>query len=386
MKYVKKIAAQFMIDATITDVSSYGSGNVNDTYLVSAESSVTNGRNFHKEAVDVEQDADRVTQRFILQRINQQVFQQPKLISLNLRYLCNHAKQRLAQESMNGLRAWCFPEIIPALDGNDYIIDSEGEFWRCQSFVEEAVTYPKILNELHAKEAGYALGRFHQIVSDLNPDQLYDTLEGFHITPRYLEVYDAVLQQTVRDLSKPDVKYGIDFIAARRASAMVLEDAAARGELLERAIHGDPKVDNILINTKTGKAVSIIDLDTVKPGLVQYDIGDCLRSCCNLLGEETTRFDEIYFDVDLCRTILAGYLPTIRGFFNEPDYAYLYDSVRLIAFELGLRFFTDYLNKNVYFKVEDDEHNLRRALVQFRLTESIEVQESQIRSIINELR
>ncbi|RPI33795.1 MAG: aminoglycoside phosphotransferase, partial [Nitrospiraceae bacterium] len=150
--------------------------------------------------------------------------------------------------------------------------------------------------------------------------------------------------------------------------------------------HGDPKVNNILMDNATGQAVSIVDLDTVKPGLVHYDIGDCLRSGCNPLGEETEEWEAVQFNPDLCRSILQGYIPMAREFLTENDFAYLFDAIRLIAFELGLRFFTDYLEGDVYFKVNRPDHNLARALVQFRLAESIESQEAAVRSIIREIR
>jgi hypothetical protein len=141
-----------------------------------------------------------------------------------------------------------------------------------------------------------------------------------------------------------------------------------------------------MIDIATGQAVSIVDLDTVQPGLVHYDIGDCLRSGCNLMGEETEQWERVHFDPDLCKAILQGYLSMAREFLTENDFAYIYDSIRLIAFELGLRFFTDYLEGNVYFKVRHPEHNLARALVQFKLAESIELQETVIRNIIRESR
>jgi hypothetical protein len=141
-----------------------------------------------------------------------------------------------------------------------------------------------------------------------------------------------------------------------------------------------------MIDTTTGQAVSIVDLDTVKPGLVHYDIGDCLRSCCNLMGEETGQWERVHFDPDLCKAILQNYLSMARKFLTENDFDFIYDSIRLIAFELGLRFFADYLEGNIYFKVRRPEHNLARALVQFKLTESIESQETVIRNIILESR
>jgi Ser/Thr protein kinase RdoA (MazF antagonist) len=152
-----------------------------------------------------------------------------------------------------------------------------------------------------------------------------------------------------------------------------------------RPIHGDPKVNNVMVDTATGCAVSLIDLDTVKPGLVHYDIGDCLRSGANLLGEETEQWDRVRFDPGVGRAILRGYLQQARDFLTDNDLAYLYDAMRLLAFELGLRFFTDYLAGNIYFKARHREHNLKRALVQFKLTESIEFQAPALQGLIREL-
>ena len=134
-----------------------------------------------------------------------------------------------------------------------------------------------------------------------------------------------------------------------------------------------------------GKAVALIDLDTVKPGLVHYDIGDCLRSCCNPLGEETDAFDAVHFDLDLAAAILEGYLGVAGSFLTPAELAYIPVAAELISFELGLRFFTDHLNGNVYFKARHPEHNLQRALVQFRLTASIEAQMAPLRSLVQRL-
>ena len=282
-------------------------------------------------------------------------------------------------------RRWEVPRVLAARDGRDYFIDTEGAFWRALSFIDSAHTLDTINDLGQAREVGYGLGRFHHLLSDLPAEHLSDTLPGFHVTPQYLVHYDQVRAHHGAPES-PELAHCLNFVSRRRALTHVLEEARAQGRLRLRPIHGDPKVNNVLLDTATGLAVALVDLDTVKPGLVHYDIGDCLRSGCNPQGEETGHWEAVRFDPDLCRGLLQGYLSQARGFLTEADYEYLYAAVRLIAFELGLRFFTDYLEGNVYFKARHREHNLARALVQFRLTESIESQETTISTIIRDLR
>jgi hypothetical protein len=163
----------------------------------------------------------------------------------------------------------------------------------------------------------------------------------------------------------------------------VLEAARLRGELLSCPIHGDPKLANILFARNTGEAISLIDLDTVKPGLLHYDIGDCLRSCCNAAGEDVD-LAEVSFNLAYCGAILRGYLPQVASFFSVADYRSIYDAVHLIAFELGLRFFSDHLAGDVYFRIRRPGQNLHRAMVQFALCRSIETQEAEIKNIVRD--
>ena len=358
-------ARQFAGDGPVAGAVEYGTGNVNDTFLVT----VNWGGGHH----------------FVLQRINQRVFRKPDLIMVNLRAFSDHVQKRLNNGMGDPSRRWELPRVLNTSNGSSFYVDPEGGFWRALSYIDHSFAFPRIRDAAHAREAGYALGRFQSLISDLDIGSLHDTLEGFHITPRYLQHYREVLDRREARVDPPEVQACMRFVSEREEWASVLENAKAAGRLRLRPIHGDPKVDNIMIDDRTGLAVSIVDLDTVKPGLVHYDIGDCLRSCCNLLGEETTAYDQVAFDVGLCREILRGYLSVASDFFTAEDYAYLYDSIRLIAFELGLRFFTDHLEGNVYFKVKHDRHNLDRALVQFKLCESIEAREPRIRAIIDEL-
>ncbi|WP_044260594.1 phosphotransferase, partial [Richelia intracellularis] len=183
---------------------------------------------------------------------------------------------------------------------------------------------------------------FHKLTSDLPVDKLVDTLPGFHIISTYLNQFTDVKLQYNRLTQFPEINYCCKFIHDRYTWAYVLERAIIQGNLRLRTIHGDPKVNNIMIDTLTKKSVSIIDLDTIKPGLIHYDIGDCLRSSCNRLGEETQDWKEVSFDTDICQFVLDGYFSIAKDFLTDNDYEYMYDAIRLITFELELRFFTDY--------------------------------------------
>lgn len=359
------IAEQFNFAGKILDISKYGSGIVNETFLITLDSS---------------------PKKFILQRINTHVFHHPEFIMHNLRIVTNHILEQCNHENTLSNQKWEVPRIITTKSGEDYFIDDHGGFWRAISFINNAKTYEKIKNISQAYQAGYALGKFHSLICDIDITKLHDTLEGFHVTPQYLIHYDEASQTPIDNKKSTGITLCHNFIAKRKEWAHVLENAKNNNELSLRSIHGDPKASNILFDEKTGKAVSIIDLDTVKPGLIHYDIGDCLRSCCNPAGESIKNLNDVYFDTNLCKAILEGYFSETKRFLTEHDYDYIYDAIRLIAFELGLRFFTDYLEGNVYFKVKNKEHNLTRALAQFRLVESIESEEQNIRTLLSDLR
>ncbi len=355
-------AARFAPAGAVPDVRPYGSGNVHDTFLVSPPAAPP----------------------FILQRLNTRVFPDPELVMANLRVCTAHLRRRLEREPLRPARRWEVPRLLATAAGDELWRAPDGSCWRALTFIDRARAVDVLADPALAREMGFALGLFHRLLSDLPPHRLADTLPGFHVTPRYLERFDAVRAR--RPLpSSPEADYCLRVIAARRGGVALLEDARARGLLPLRVIHGDPKVNNVLLDADTGLAVSLVDLDTVKPGLVHYDLGDGLRSGCNPRGEETRQWGRVRFDPDLCRAFLHGYLPPARDFLTAADYDYLYDAVHLIAFELGLRFFTDYLEGDVYFRAAYPGHNLARALVQFRLVASLEAQEPALRALIRGL-
>lgn len=355
-----RAAERFRGRGQIREVKAYGTGNVHDTYRVRLEGAG-------------EED-------FLLQRLNGRVFPRPDLVVANARAVTDHMARRLEGAPLPGGRRWEVPRLRRTADGRDHWVDSAGTYWRAQRFV--AATHPlaAVGSGDEARELGWALGTFHHLVDDLPVERLADTLEGFHVTPRYLGHHDRVRARAGTRRS-PELDRCLRFVEARRERVGVLEDARRRGRLRPRPIHGDPKADNVLVGDADGRAVSLVDLDTVKPGLLLYDLGDGLRSGCNPLGEETGRWEEVRFESALAEAILEGY-GAAGGAIADGDRELLGEAVWLIAFELGLRFLTDHLEGDVYFRTERAGHNLARALVQFRLVESIEAQADALRRLI----
>jgi len=339
------IAHQFA--DVVTGLSPLGNGLINDTFLVATASS-----------------------QFVLQRINRTVFPAPERIMANLVRLNRHLEQKPGNLKI--------PAIIKTTGNHDFYQDDQGDYWRALEFIANTESPETISHIDQARQTGFALGHFHRLVSDLDPALLHDTLPGFHIAPGYLSRYHQIVMQ-VPVQSDPESLYCAAFIAGFQHLADELETAKQQGLLALRVIHGDPKLNNFLFDRHSKKIVSLIDLDTVKPGLMHYDIGDCLRSCCHNLATNE-------FDLELCAAILKSYLSEAGAFFSDHDYRYVYAAIRLIPFELGLRFYTDYLEGNRYFKVTEPEQNLQRAASQFRLCESIMAQESAIKSLIEQLK
>ena len=356
------IAEAFHGRGSVLSVAPLGNGNVNDTYLVHTQGAPA-----------------------VLQRLNTRVFTQPLLVLQNLEVLGEHIQRKLNSSERHPLlsgRRWHLPQLMCTLDQQQtWHCCEAGEIWRTITYVPDAVCVDVVAGPAQARELGIGLGLFHHLISDLPPAALADTLEGFHITPHYLDAYHKALVNTQQQPCEASERC-ITFIREREQLCDLLERAKQRGELPVRPIHGDPKSNNVLIDRESGQAVALIDLDTVKPGLVHYDIGDCLRSCCNRLGEETLALEAVTFDLELAEAILGGYLGVAGSFMSEAELRYIPDAARLISFELGLRFFSDYLCGSTYFKADRPRHNLERALVQFALTASIEAQLPALRQLV----
>ncbi len=364
---LSQLIQNFNVSGRLVTVMPTGNGNVNDTYLAIF-------RNTFEEY------------QVILQRVNSHVFPDPSLIMRNLRTVTAHVHDKLEKDSERADRIWQMPKIVQTREGCDYFADDSGALWRVITKIPSATAFDEAQSPEHARECGTVLGYFHWLLSDLDPARIADPLPGFHITPRYLSGYDQIVESVpeARDRlsSSMEARRMAAFIEKRREFATVLQKALLCGELRQRMMHGDPKVNNIMIDDFTGKGTAMIDLDTISPGLVHYDFGDAVRSICNPAGEEEPDLRKVVLDLELFEAFCSGYLEQAEMFMSETSKAYLFDSVRLITFELGLRFFQDHLAGNVYFKTTYPEQNLHRARVQFKLCESIEVRESMLRKLI----
>ncbi len=302
---------------------------------------------------------------------------------------------------------WQVFSVVKTKSGHGLHVSKDNSHWRMISFIENSESFDIIQSDEQAFKLGSALGVFHSLISDLPPYKLETVLDGFHVTPGYLKHFDQVIRKITASGDSSDhyksgetflssdlclevtrlKTYAFDFIEKNRAHAATLEAAKEHQVLTLRIMHGDPKINNVMFHKDTGNATSIIDLDTVEPGLVHYDIGDCIRSSCNTLGEEAGKqWQDVNFDIEKFRCILQGYISEARSFLTKDDYDYFYHAIFIITFELGLRFFTDYLEGNCYFsKIDYEEQNLYRGLTQFKLAENIQINRKKIEKIITQL-
>lgn len=342
----RDILPGFELNAARVGLIPLSGGLINDTYRVEGE-----------------------TEDWVLQRLNPEVFPDPPGIMANLRLLLDHAERQTPR--MSGL---ALPTIHPTLAGADFLVDDGGVIWRGLALIPDARNIRAIRQREEAVEVGRALGWFHRLTDSLPSALLWDTLPGFHQTPRYLSLWDEALKTRWADVSLDEVH--LDFIDSRRNAAGTLEAARENGCLKLRVMHGDPKLDNVLFSQVGIRAVSLIDLDTVKPGLIQYDLGDCLRSCCNASGEGGNAV--VRFDVKILEAVLEGYFTEAASILTPADLEHIYTATWLLPYELGMRFLTDHLRGDLYFKVSRRGENLERAVRQFDLVRDIERQRERL--------
>jgi len=345
------VLSYFSVPGTFIDAERFGSGLINDTYLC--------------------RFLDHGTARkYILQRINTSVFKHPEQVMENVEVVTAHIVNRLRTQGVHDPSS-VTPMLVGARNRSSFLLDDSGSYWRMFHFIESGEVFDRLSSADQAYEIGRGLGAFQALLSDLSPEKLHDTLPSFHYTPTYLADYDEALRSDVKRLADR-VAAERDFVLHRRSLAPLLTDLIAAEEIPLRVVHNDAKVNNVMLSTATGRALCMLDLDTVKPGIVHFDFGDCVRSGANPAGENAPDLEAVAFDADLYDAIAHGYLQEAGAFLTPREIVMLPKSVEVITFELGIRFLADYLRGDRYFKIDYPDHNLHRARVQFKLLESIE--------------
>jgi len=348
---MKVLAKRFDIPGDFLFADPYGSGHINDTYAVS----------FTQGGANI---------RYIFQRINHNVFKKPTQVMENILRVTEHQQRNLAvcpDETRRALR------VIRARDSKPYLQDEDGNYWRVYIFVENAHTYDVIEKPEQAYQAAKAFGQFQSELVDLPGGRLHETIPDFHNTPSRFEKFVKALEADAHNRAA-SVKAEIDFALARQKDASVLLDLCAKGEIPERITHNDTKLNNVLIDDLTGEGICVIDLDTVMPGLALYDFGDLVRTSTSPAKEDETDLSKVRMQFPMFEQLVNGYLATAGKFLTKAELEHLPFSGKLITFEIGLRFLTDHLEGDTYFKTHRANHNRDRCRTQFKLVESIEEQ------------
>jgi aminoglycoside phosphotransferase (APT) family kinase protein len=352
---VNAIACQFQIDGEFAGAIALRSGHINDSYCVT----------FHQAGMPV---------RYLLQRINRNIFKNPLALMENIQRVTSHLAAKASGEPNPGRQTLI---LILARDELAWYVDEDGSYWRTYRFIESARTYDAVESTEQAFQAAKAFGRFQKLLVDLPAPRLHDTIRDFHNTPkRFIALEQAIASDGVNRaiLARPE----IEFAFAHRSIASVLLDA----NLPERITHNDTKFNNVMLDDVTGEGICVIDLDTVMPGLALHDFGDMVRTTTSPAKEDEQDLSKVTMQFSTFEALLRGYLDSAGDFLTKAEKRHLAFSGKLMTFEQGVRFLTDYLQGDVYYKVSCDEHNLHRCRTQFKLFESVTQQEERMERLV----
>ncbi|MDO8545616.1 MAG: glucosamine-6-phosphate deaminase [Opitutaceae bacterium] len=338
----------------------WGNGHINDTYAVTV-------------------GPDGSSTRFILQRINANVFKNVPALMENIQRVTAHTAHRMILSGERDHRRAL--TLLPTRDGQAYYQDANGGWWRCYRFIEDAKSHDVVDSPAMAREAARAFGQFQRLLVDLPGPRLHETIPNFHHTRRRFETFRAVVERDAKGRNAA-AREEIEFALAREPMVDVLLQLQARGEIPERITHNDSKLNNVMIDDATRAGICVIDLDTVMPGLALYDFGDLVRSATTSAREDETDLSRVSARIDVFDALVEGYLSATRTILKPAEIAHLAFAGRLITFEIGVRFLTDFLEGDVYFKTARPGHNLERARNQFAVLRSLEAQQEAMEEIV----
>ena len=356
LERAKMAEGQFLPEEA-EEICPYGSGHINDTFLV------------------------RAGKRYILQRMNRNIFTDPQGVMENILGVTNFLREKIEKAGGDGMRETL--TVIPTKAGEPLYWDSQGDCWRMYHFIEDAVSYDRVESERDFYESAVAFGNFQQMLADYPAETLHETIPGFHDTKAR---YGAFLRAVEEDVCHRagEVAKEIAFVQEREEIAAVLGDMLAAGELPLRVTHNDTKLNNIMMDTKTGKGICVIDLDTVMPGLAVHDFGDSIRFGASTGDEDEPDLSKVNCDLHLFQLYTEGFLKGCRGSLTETERAMLPMGAKVMTYECGMRFLTDYLQGDTYFKTHRKGQNLDRCRTQMKLVADMEANWEKMLEIVKQ--
>lgn len=352
---LRSVIARFRTEGRLLSCEPYGDGHINDTYLV-----VTSGG------------------KYILQRINDSVFKDVDMLMNNISKVLAHARSSVIAAGGNPVRE--VMTLVPTADGRNYL-RHEGKCYRMYVFIDGTVSLNLARTEADFYESGVGFGKFAKMLDGFDAEEIKDVIPDFHNTPVRFKNFLAALKADKLGRAA-EVKREIDFALAREKRCSAIVDALAAGELKTRVTHNDTKLNNVLLDAVTGKAVAVIDLDTVMKGSVVYDFGDSVRFGCSTALEDEENLDKVHFSLPLYKVYCDGFLGALRGTATSAEVDAMPLGAIMMTLECGIRFLADYLEGDVYFKVHKDRHNLLRCRTQFRLVEEMERAYDEMLSVV----
>ena len=361
-QHLREISKMFQIYGQILHAEACKIGHINETYTATY-------------------DQGGVLIRYIHQKVNQTVFKDPVAVMDNLMRVTTHIWNKLvAQQTREVTRRVL--TVVPTNDGQPFYRDGENECWRTFVFVEKVQSFESVQSTTQAYEAGKAFGTFQSLLSDLQGKRLHETIPNFHNTRmRFNALQQAIAEDRCNRALSAEKE--IAFALKQESWIGTLLDAHARGEIPERITHNDTKFNNVMLDWETGHAMCVVDLDTVMPGLVLYDFGDMVRTTTSPTLEDELDLSKVEMQMPMFEALARGYVSAAGSFLTPVEKSYLAFSGKLIAFTIGIRFLTDYLVGDNYFRVHRSGHNLDRARTQFKLVQSIANQQEAMQKYVD---
>ena len=351
----KQILQQFAVN---TKIEPYGNGHINDTYCLTEP-------------------------RYILQRINTDIFKHPHELMENIENVTSFLREKIKKNGGDPQRETL--TVIKTVDGKNYYQYDENNVFRMYLFVENTKSIENSKTPEDLYEAGVGFGRFQRMLSDYPADTLHESIKDFHHTPKRVEALKLAIREDKAGRAA-SVEAEISFALEQAVWADQVVKGIEDGSIPLRVTHNDTKINNILFDQETGKAVCVIDLDTVMPGSMLYDFGDALRMGGSTGAEDETDLSKVWFDETAFEAFAKGYLSELKDDLTETELELLPFSVKLMTYECGIRFLTDYLNGDTYFKIHREHHNLERARNQFKLVADIAGKEERLSAMIKEIK